>query len=648
MEGTSAIAHVEIKISGFNDDQPVIFSNLVLNEALLSVNGFSFMLRPDNNEGSLAAILDIKKQLLGKNTEINLGNLDSSARHIFKGYITEVNAHLSSDGYYEFYINGCGKFGKVNEIPEYHSYYKKSLSDILKAAFKNSSLASDVEIDTGAGAQHFIVQYNRAPFAFAADLASRFGEWMYYDGDHLKIGAAPEQEPVELHTSRNEISNLNIRAKAVKAPAASIGTDIYKSEIINADKKEPAPDNDFLKASLNGGSFLENPGKNVFISSGFSKDVIKTIHQRMQEAIVANSVYLTGHSHNAGLSIGSTIKIIDTETDAGSKYIITQISHNAPNADSYTNSFTAIPVDVKVPPYTNPLLFPKADAQAAVVTDNEDDKGLARVKVKFPWMAEGEKSPWISVSVPHAGKGKGFRFLPEIDDEVLVNFWDGNAEQPYVSGAVYTEAHQANISEAGNHIKSIGSKTARRFEINDKEGTIKMVDFLNNDAGNIIMGTKKDDEMSIILSSGSDSEFLNIVISAKDKAIGISGMSGGSPVVRMKLDMQQQKVTVFSQGDISVEAGGNLSMQAGGDVSITAGGGLSVTAGSSTSITTGSDFSITAGSGYSLTAAQNAEIVAGQNFSATAAMRAETVAGAEVKISAGGQAALMAPLVRIN
>ena len=65
-----------------------------------------------------------------------------------------------------------------------------------------------------------------------------------------------------------------------------------------------------------------------------------------------------------------------------------------------------------------------------LVTNNQDDEGLDRVKVKFPWLSEDEESHWARVSCPMAGKERGILFLPEVDDEVLVAFEHGDIDWP--------------------------------------------------------------------------------------------------------------------------------------------------------------------------------------------------------------------------
>lgn len=50
---------------------------------------------------------------------------------------------------------------------------------------------------------------------------------------------------------------------------------------------------------------------------------------------------------------------------------------------------------------------------------------------------KGQKTPWIRLIQPHSGSGKGFHFIPEIGEEVLVSHESQNAEKPFVMGTHY-------------------------------------------------------------------------------------------------------------------------------------------------------------------------------------------------------------------
>jgi phage baseplate assembly protein V len=72
----------------------------------------------------------------------------------------------------------------------------------------------------------------------------------------------------------------------------------------------------------------------------------------------------------------------------------------------------------------------------AVVIDNLDAEGQGRVQVSFPWMPDVE--PWARVCAPVAGSGAGIWALPQIGDEVLVAFANGDIMHPYVLGGLWS------------------------------------------------------------------------------------------------------------------------------------------------------------------------------------------------------------------
>jgi uncharacterized protein involved in type VI secretion and phage assembly len=71
-----------------------------------------------------------------------------------------------------------------------------------------------------------------------------------------------------------------------------------------------------------------------------------------------------------------------------------------------------------------------------VVTNNKDADLGGRVKVRYPWLGE-EESHWARLVTPMAGAGRGFYYLPEVGDEVLVALEHGDINHAYVLGAVW-------------------------------------------------------------------------------------------------------------------------------------------------------------------------------------------------------------------
>ena len=73
----------------------------------------------------------------------------------------------------------------------------------------------------------------------------------------------------------------------------------------------------------------------------------------------------------------------------------------------------------------------------AQVSDANDPMQQGRVKLTFPWLSETYVSDWARTVQPGAGKDRGAMVLPEVGDEVLVLFEQGDIRRPYVLGGLY-------------------------------------------------------------------------------------------------------------------------------------------------------------------------------------------------------------------
>jgi phage baseplate assembly protein V len=111
-----------------------------------------------------------------------------------------------------------------------------------------------------------------------------------------------------------------------------------------------------------------------------------------------------------------------------------------------------------------------------VVTNNRDDQGLGRIKVRFPWLSGSIESHWARVATPMAGNGRGFYSLPEVDDEVLVLFDRGDVRFPFVIGALWNGKDQApaNNSDGHNSQRVIKSRSGHVIRLMDEQGAEKV------------------------------------------------------------------------------------------------------------------------------------------------------------------------------
>ena len=78
--------------------------------------------------------------------------------------------------------------------------------------------------------------------------------------------------------------------------------------------------------------------------------------------------------------------------------------------------------------------------QVGIVTDNQDPQNLGRVRVRLPYAGVDFVSDWARVAAPGNGPARGFVWIPEVADEVLVAFHHGSVREPYVLGGLWNGA----------------------------------------------------------------------------------------------------------------------------------------------------------------------------------------------------------------
>ncbi|HEA1055567.1 TPA: type VI secretion system tip protein VgrG, partial [Escherichia coli] len=131
------------------------------------------------------------------------------------------------------------------------------------------------------------------------------------------------------------------------------------------------------------------------------------------------------------------------------------------------NHFAVIPADRTWRP--QPLLKPLVDGpQSAVVTGPAGEEIFCdehgRVRVKFNWdrynPADQDSSCWIRVAQAWAGTGFGHLAIPRVGQEVIVDFLNGDPDQPIIMGRTYHQENRTPGSLPGTKTQmNIRSKT---------------------------------------------------------------------------------------------------------------------------------------------------------------------------------------------
>jgi uncharacterized protein involved in type VI secretion and phage assembly len=213
----------------------------------------------------------------------------------------------------------------------------------------------------------------------------------------------------------------------------------------------------------------------------------------------------------------------------------------------------------------------------AKVTDNQDPEHLGRVKVKYPWRADDEESDWIRVMTPMSGNEMGIYFIPEVNDELVVAFQNGDINSPIILGSLWSSVIKPpdTNQDGKNNIRMIKSRSGHKIILDDKDGEEK-VTIIDKAENSIIIDSK---EKLITITSKKDMKLLaedgKISISAKEIEVksssGTTMESGADFTVtassgKFGVDVNELSLKAASQG--TLEASASLTVKASGNTTI--------------------------------------------------------------------------------
>jgi uncharacterized protein involved in type VI secretion and phage assembly len=119
----------------------------------------------------------------------------------------------------------------------------------------------------------------------------------------------------------------------------------------------------------------------------------------------------------------------------------------------------------------------------AVVTNNKDPENLARVKVKYPWRNSEDESYWARILTFMGGNDRGGYFLPEVEDEVLVAFENGDIDHPVILGSLWSGKMKPpeKNTDGKNNRRLIKSRSGHKIILDDTQGAEKIEIFDKSD-----------------------------------------------------------------------------------------------------------------------------------------------------------------------
>ena len=518
---------------------------------------FRLVVPAESLENTAGGMLQSSRNLIGGVLQVSFSQGAEGGGLQFRGIVMQVEADRFSGHTGNIIISGTSPTIVLDNGPHCKSWEKKAIKNIAQDVLKHfpQNLLQPQIAPQYPETLAYTVQYKQTAWQFLNYLCASYGEWLYYDGNQLQIGA-PKSSGTATLTFGSNISRFSMALQVQPANSQMMAYDYLNHEVYNSTPQSiesKAGLNDLgrhvLQASNNVYATQPKIWNNQFVSNKKQLDDAVNIRTAMQSS---NTVRFSGSSAHPGVKIGGSINVkgnnlYSLANENYGEYTVLSISHYFDGHGNYNNAFPAVPASIKVPPVKSGAI-PHSETQSALVTDNHDPKGLGRVRVKFHWMNGTEKTPWVRVTSPHGGGGKGMFFIPEVGEEVIVGFEGDSPTKPYIIGTVYHGKASNTYSNGGNDVKALQTRSGNKVIMNDKDGSVLVEDKAGNSmlidgAGNITVKSSN----TVTIDATNQITFKTKLISME----AVDKIQMNSKILDGKFD---DKATIFGQNAMNLNS----------------------------------------------------------------------------------------------
>jgi type VI secretion system secreted protein VgrG len=418
---------------------------------------------------SISQIFEFHLHLLSENESLSFQDI------VGKEVTLSVQSTDGDDRYWHGLVSHFSQGEKLGDLTSYQAtmvpwlwflnrtsdcriFQNQKVPDIIQKVFKDLNFSDfELRLHGDFAVRDYCVQYRETDFNFVSRLMEEEGIYYFFKQSKEKhvliLANDPAAHEAVPYQATARLAPLNARSYEDVITSWDLHEEFRTGTWTQTDYNFETPSTD-LRVAVNGKNpyeIYEFPGEYGVRGEGNRLAKIRLQEQSAPLAVT------TGRSTCRHFGSGLKFTLQNHyRKDQNQQYLLVGVKHTAsqPNYDvgsgtdeesSYTNDFTCIPFSTPYRPQRATPASIVQGCQTAVVvgpageeiyTDNH-----GRVKVQFHWDREGKKnensSCWIRVSHPWAGKGWGSLSIPRIGQEVIVDFLEGNPDQPIIVGRVY-------------------------------------------------------------------------------------------------------------------------------------------------------------------------------------------------------------------
>jgi uncharacterized protein involved in type VI secretion and phage assembly len=549
------------------DGKSCDFTTLSLDQLVAGHHKFEIAVNYRHKDQSVWAATpdDIFRETLGKPVSIVMKHAESGETNEFDGVVTDIEIVGVDGDDGTVVLKGGSPTLLLDRDPAMASFVDYSLYNVVAETIEKTGIT--VELDNKPALQRtipYLARYRETSWGFLSRVLYSFGEWFYYDGKKLIVGNPQNQQ------ERRVTYDMELLEVQSTAGLRNLNTKYYEYDPAeNSYFEEASAGIDNANLPMKG---AKQTADNLYTTAAKlpvgrevlgESDMSAIVRTRQSREYTKMSIF-TASCNTCGVRVGEIATALIPEDFADVKFTdfgafrVLEVHHRIDKEKHYSNIFKGIASQTETLPDDN-ISAPTAFPEPATVVDNADPRNQGRVRVRYFWQAEDASTNWIRVQTPDAGKSdavsknRGMVFIPEIDDQVMIGFIQGDPARPYVMGSLF---HRDNSSGAAtdNTIKSIATRSGHIIEFNDDEAGAWGITIKDRN-GNLMHLDTVGKNITITTPETMTLNAKNMIF---EVAENINVKAG-------------KNITTVADGDIVSESTGETAAKAGGGFTATAG-----------------------------------------------------------------------------
>jgi Rhs element Vgr protein len=522
----------------------------------------------------------------GTDIEIYAG-YQSVEELVFGGVVVKHGVTINTDGVSTLELECKDKALKMTVGRKNANYIKKKDSDIISTMIQNAGLTADVESTTIQFEE--MVQYYCTDWDFMLSRAEVNSLLTLVENGKISI-KKPGASETEVLTITYGIDIIEFSAKidAVSqlSKVKSIAWDVKNQKIVEAAGQDPGWDD---QGNISRTDLAKISSPDVYKIQSASV-IEKTSLKEWADAkfVKSNLSKITGFvkfSGSAKVKLGKIIKLAGVGARFEGKVLVTGVTHEIIENNWTTqcefgmsDDWFSNRTDIVAPSASGFLPGAEGLQIGKVMKLDEDPLQQNRIQVKLPVLQTETEGVWARLAQFYGTNASGSFFIPEIDDEVIIGYFNNDPSQPVILGSLYSSKIKPPYEiTKENFRKAIVSKEKLTLEFDDENKAITLK------------------------TPGKNS----IVINDKEKSITLTD--------------QNKNTIVLSDSGISIESAKDITLKAKGKIDIDATGAINLASKADVAMK-GNNINVTANIGVVAKGSATAELSASGQTTVKGAM----------------------------